>query len=223
MPASANTIREHLDAVLRYLKPYMRFVNCHMVEYLNHELWNEHIPVGIRNEIQTVADADEAIAHFWAFFNAPQSCENHNRFTSMTEFLRAGQLHRLADLPADILWEPHLLRNELIDRGILGRFPEGEVGGLKIKEFMNEKKTHEVEIAANMVAALCSTTGTAQPKHCVIDAGDGKGYLSSRLALEYELNVLGIDANEGNTQGAFKRSAKLEVRMLHYMSKTPGA
>lgn len=37
------------------------------------------------------------------------------------------------------------------------------------------------------------------------------GYLSSRLALEYKLRVLGIDANSSNTENALKRNSKLEV------------
>lgn len=43
----------------------------------------------------------------------------------------------------------------------------------------------------------------------IIDAGDGKGYLSSRLALEHRLHVLGIDASATNTLGAQKRGEQL--------------
>lgn len=45
----------------------------------------------------------------------------------------------------------------------------------------------------------------------IIDAGDGKGYLSSRLAIEYKLKVLGVDANNLNSMGAVKRNVKLMV------------
>lgn len=45
----------------------------------------------------------------------------------------------------------------------------------------------------------------------IIDAGDGKGYLSSRLALEYGYKVLGIDSNQSNTESALKRNRKLQV------------
>lgn len=37
------------------------------------------------------------------------------------------------------------------------------------------------------------------------------GYLSSRLALEYKLRVLGIDANSENSENALKRNARLQV------------
>lgn len=45
----------------------------------------------------------------------------------------------------------------------------------------------------------------------VIDAGDGKGYLSTRLSLEHNVKVLGVDYNPVNTRGALIRSEKLEV------------
>lgn len=45
----------------------------------------------------------------------------------------------------------------------------------------------------------------------VIDAGDGKGYLSTRLSLEHNIKVLGVDYNPINTIGAKLRSEKLEV------------
>lgn len=40
------------------------------------------------------------------------------------------------------------------------------------------------------------------------------GYLSSRLALEYKLKVLGIDSNSDNTENALKRNARLEVILI---------
>lgn len=45
----------------------------------------------------------------------------------------------------------------------------------------------------------------------IVDAGDGKGYLSSRLALQYGHRVLGIDANAANTENALSRNRKLQV------------
>lgn len=50
------------------------------------------------------------------------------------------------------------------------------------------------------------------PKDTVIvDAGSGKGYLSSRLVLEYKYRVLGIDSNTLNTERALQRGQKLQV------------
>lgn len=45
----------------------------------------------------------------------------------------------------------------------------------------------------------------------VVDAGDGKGYLSSHLALKYKIKVLGVDAQSNHTNSAINRLGKLEV------------
>lgn len=48
----------------------------------------------------------------------------------------------------------------------------------------------------------------------IVDAGDGKGYLSSRLALEYGYKVLGIDSNNTNSINALERNRKLQVEEI---------
>ena len=42
-----------------------------------------------------------------------------------------------------------------------------------------------------------------------MDLGSGKGYLSQHLALQYGLNVIGVDSSESNTQNAAKRNERL--------------
>lgn len=70
----------------------------------------------------------------------------------------------------------------------------------------------QVEIATDVIASMCeSYSNQNREKLCVIDAGDGKGYLSTRLSLEHNIKVLGVDCNPTNTLGALQRSQKLEV------------
>lgn len=65
-------------------------------------------------------------------------------------------------------------------------------------------------ITADVVASMCASTKNHESLG-VIDAGDGKGYLSTRLSLEHKIQVLGVDYNPVNTRGALLRSEKLEV------------
>lgn len=71
-----------------------------------------------------------------------------------------------------------------------------------------------MELTAALVNMLVKSTAAATEDtdslH-IIDAGDGKGYLSSRLALQYGHRVLGIDANTTNTENALSRNRKLQV------------
>lgn len=43
----------------------------------------------------------------------------------------------------------------------------------------------------------------------ILDLGSGKGYLSQHLALQYGLNVIGVDSSDSNTQNAAKRNSRL--------------
>lgn len=52
----------------------------------------------------------------------------------------------------------------------------------------------------------------------IVDAGSGKGYLSSRLVLEYKYHVLGIDCNHLNSENALKRGHKLQVKIIKHIN-----
>lgn len=68
-----------------------------------------------------------------------------------------------------------------------------------------------MEITASLVNDLIQGTHLKDKQTVIVDAGDGKGYLSSRLALEFGHNVLGIDSNPNNTENALERNKKLKV------------
>lgn len=80
-----------------------------------------------------------------------------------------------------------------------------ELPHLKLDIFMKAKKSHEVEVLSGVAAVIKQISNTSH----LIDIGDGKGYLSSMLALHYKIPVLGIDASETNTNGAVDRANKL--------------
>lgn len=58
---------------------------------------------------------------------------------------------------------------------------------------------------------MCAQANNQQALN-VIDAGSGKGYLSTSLSLEHKIKVLGVDCNPTNINGALARSEILEVR-----------
>lgn len=88
-------------------------------------------------------------------------------------------------------------------------------------EFMNSKKSHEVQSMSEVVAGLAQHCGVKQ----VIDVGSGKGYLSSFLSLQYGLRVYGIDSSSTNTHGAQERNRKLTrfSRAYQKRNKATGA
>lgn len=75
-------------------------------------------------------------------------------------------------------------------------------GNVFIGTFMNEKKSHEVEVMSEVCAALAKNTGCK----LLIEFGSGKGYLGKNLSQQYQLHVLGIDASSTNTESAARRN-----------------
>lgn len=207
MNITTNSLQLHLDNIIKFLKPQLSFVNCHMVGYLTDNLWETYIPEDIQAEVQTDEHVDVAVKIFWNFFDAEgrNLANESSECSGIQKHLKMCQQYRLDSLK-DVWVTPEQLRKELVSLGCCQK----EDSGLRIKEFMSEKKNHEVHHVSQLVATLCSYG--RDESLSVIDAGDGKGYLSSRLALEHQLTVLGIDANAGNTEGALKRTQQLEVR-----------
>lgn len=179
-----------------------------MVGYLTDTLWNAFVPEAVQNEVRCVDDVDKAIAVYWEFHKNPELLKGEGQqFDGILKFLQSSRAHQLQADDGVVLTLDQL--NQSLEK--LG-FDVDHGNGLHIKEFMSEKKSHEVEVAAQVISTLCGTQkNETNGPLCVIDAGDGKGYLSSRLALEHQLHVLGIDANATNTAGAQKRTAQLEV------------
>lgn len=62
---------------------------------------------------------------------------------------------------------------------------------------------------AKIVSNICGSNQRENRHLFVIDAGDGKGYLSTRLSVEHNIKVLGVDFNPTNTLSALVRSEKL--------------
>ncbi|KAH8398964.1 hypothetical protein KR222_004294 [Zaprionus bogoriensis] len=192
-------LQHRLDGLLSYLEPYWDFVNCHMVNYLTDEHWQQFVPAAVRVELCCSDDINAVIeSFFW------RSERNSAKFPALGEFLAAGERQRLEG-SEQLLTTVEQLEQQLATAGH---------SQLSIKEFMSAKKCHEVELTAALVDKLVRSTEAAAgdgSNAChIVDAGDGKGYLSSRLALQYGHRVLGIDANTSNTENALSRNRKLQ-------------
>lgn len=184
-----------------------------MVGYLTDNLWKTYIPEDIQADVQTEDHVDDAIKVFWNFFDSEKINSNESsQYRGIQNHLKQCQQFRLDSLK-DVWVSPEQLRMGLVSLGCDHKVD----AGLCIKEFMSEKKNHEVEAISKVVAMLCSygrDESDAAQDLSVIDAGDGKGYLSSRLSLEHQLTVLGIDANVSHTEAALKRTQQLGVRLI---------
>jgi Methyltransferase domain len=199
---AASTIvklQKNIDRIIKFLE--RDFINCHMVTYLSDNLWTKFIPETIRSEITCNDDVNTAIEVFFEQENAPP--ELIRKHQQLYDHIQKTKTYYLENLPDDKLF---ITTDELLDEFEKRNIPHSTGLNLSIREFMKEKKNHEVEIISRLVAALSKARGK---EHFIIDVGDGKGYLSSRLSLEFKLKVLGIDGNQSNTKEAEKRNLRL--------------
>ncbi|NWX22749.1 MET25 protein, partial [Aegotheles bennettii] len=133
-------------------------------------------------------------------------CENSEKLINVHLFALAAKYYSLSSLGVCTPLEDVL---EALRGGNQG------TAGIKTDEFMNNKKSHEVQVMSELVDKLAKYCGVKQ----VIDIGSGKGYLSSFLSMQYNLNVYGIDSSNTNTNGALERNRKLKKHWRAYQSR----
>ncbi|XP_040414312.1 methyltransferase-like protein 25 [Cygnus olor] len=133
-------------------------------------------------------------------------CENSKKLINVDLFALAAEYYSLSHLGVCTPLE------ELLKA--LGGDNQGSTG-IKTDEFMNNKKSHEVQVMSELVDKIANYCGIKQ----VIDIGSGKGYLSSFLSMQYNLKVYGIDSSNTNTNGAHERNRKLKKHWRAYQSR----
>ncbi|KAM8740519.1 putative methyltransferase-like protein 25 [Acanthopagrus schlegelii] len=200
---SLTEIQRRIDEVRRFLSVTISIANAHTVEFYTHDVWKRFMAVSPEEVLSTVSSCSDQQ-------RAPQHkerepsettfgfCRDTNRLVDAQELLRAAWAHSLPGLGVC------MSRDELLQAL---RENRGHTGAeLEPDEFMNSKKSHEVQSMSEVVARLADCCGVKQ----VIDVGSGKGYLSSFLSLQYGLRVYGIDSSSTNTLGAQERNRKLK-------------
>ncbi|NXB92029.1 MET25 protein, partial [Vidua chalybeata] len=133
-------------------------------------------------------------------------CENSEKLIDVHLFALAAKYYSLSNLGVCTPLEDVL--------EALKGDSEGATG-IKPDEFMNNKKSHEVKVMSELVDGIANYCGIKQ----VIDIGSGKGYLSSFLSMQYNLEVYGIDSSSSNTNGAHERNRKLKKHWRAYQSR----
>ncbi|XP_051464950.1 probable methyltransferase-like protein 25 isoform X2 [Apus apus] len=200
-----------LRRVARFLARALPLCRAHTVEFYTRALWGRLVaarPAAVLRALQRpLAEASGAAAGRWdddTFSDV--FCENSKKLINVHLFALAAKYYTLSSLgvctPLEDLLEA--LRDD----------SQGTTG-IKTDEFMNSKKSHEVQVMSELVDKLANNFGIKQ----VIDIGSGKGYLSSFLSMQYNLKVYGIDSSNINTNGALERNRKLKKHWRAYQSR----
>lgn len=138
-------------------------------------------------------------------------CETSQKLLSVEAFALAAKYYSLQNLGVCTPFEQLLV-------ALRGNQTQKTGENVKPDEFMNLKKSHEVQAMSELISSIADYYGIKQ----VIDLGSGKGYLSSFLSLKYGLKVYGIDSSNTNTHGAQERNRKLKKhwKICHTQSKS---
>ncbi|XP_045578205.1 probable methyltransferase-like protein 25 isoform X2 [Salmo salar] len=208
---SLEAIQKKIDAVKLFLSVSLSIANAHTVDFYTCDVWDQFMavpPVDVLTEITLNGDHKRTPEHYLNHGNAEKItfgfCDDSKRLVDVAELLEAAYAHSLPGLGVCVG------RTELLQslRHTDNAQPLEEVPAAVVEsgEFMNSKKSHEVQAMSEVVASLAQRCRVKQ----VIDVGSGKGYLCSFLSLRYGLQVYGIDSSSSNTHGAQERNRKLK-------------
>ncbi|XP_067415977.1 probable methyltransferase-like protein 25 [Emydura macquarii macquarii] len=219
---AAETVASRLRAVTQFLRRAMPLCQAHTVEFYTRGLWEQLVALSPETVLEALSGAGllrrqqqrpleeaagSATAGLWDSCNFSNVfCENSQKLVNVEFFALAAKYHSLPNLGVCTPLEQML--------GALNG-KQQERCEMKTDEFMNNKKSHEVQIMSELIHSIANFCGIKQ----VIDLGSGKGYLSSFLSLQYNLKVYGIDSSNTNTHGANERNRKLKKHWRAYQSR----
>uniref|UniRef100_A0AAQ6IRL8 Methyltransferase domain-containing protein n=1 Tax=Anabas testudineus TaxID=64144 RepID=A0AAQ6IRL8_ANATE len=219
---SLAEIQRRIDEVKHFLSVTLSIANAHTVEFYTHDVWKRFVAVSPEEVLSAVSarsdqqgepqhKVDDQTSTTFGF------CNHTNRLVDIHELLLKAKSHSLSG--QGVCLSRHELLQAFRENASESGAPPAETGAeLEPDEFMNSKKSHEVQSMSEVVACLAKCCRVKQ----VIDVGSGKGYLSSFLSLHYGLRVYGIDSSSTNTHGAQERNRKLKKfsRAYQKLSKT---
>ncbi|XP_015185003.1 PREDICTED: methyltransferase-like protein 25 [Polistes dominula] len=181
---------EHFSKIIDFLNLYQQLIDCHLVDFISHKLWDKCLPELLKLELENIETTND----IWK--------ENEN-VSRLNEFIRMTKSLSLQSCPMILNYKdiPECLNLNLnLDNQELNIETNNKDVG-----FMSEKKCHEVETLGRVIGQIAKST-----ESLVIDAGAGKAYLSAYLSDNYKLPVLAIDSSDLCHRGAVHRTEKMK-------------
>uniref|UniRef100_A0A8D0MBE6 Methyltransferase domain-containing protein n=1 Tax=Sus scrofa TaxID=9823 RepID=A0A8D0MBE6_PIG len=218
------TLRAKLHGLLRFLREALPISNAHTVDFYTESVWEQLVDLppetvlAVLSRSAAEAEAQPSAARPLAEAQGGSDstdfpkvfCETSQKLVSVEAFALAAKCYSVQNLGICTPLEQLLV-------ALRGNQKQRTGKNVKPDEFMNLKKSHEVQAMSELISSVADYYGVKQ----IIDLGSGKGYLSSFLSLKYGLKVYGIDSSNTNTHGAEERNRKLKKhwRVYHRRSK----
>ncbi|XP_049639608.1 probable methyltransferase-like protein 25 [Suncus etruscus] len=217
LPALGATLRR----LLHFLRGALRISGAHTVDFYAEAVWQRHVDLPPDTVLavlrRSAADTSPAGARPLAegergagIQDFPRIfCETSQKLVNVEAFAITVKYFSLENLGFCTPLEQLLVT-------FRGKHKHTTGENVKYDEFMNMKKSHEVQAMSELISSLADYCGIKQ----VIDVGSGKGYLSSFLSLKYGLKVYGIDSSNTNTHRAKERNRKLKKHWKVYQTSS---
>ncbi|XP_047404679.1 probable methyltransferase-like protein 25 isoform X3 [Sciurus carolinensis] len=227
LPATQDLSMLHakLQGLLRFLRDALPISNAHTVDFYTQSVWEELVDLSPETVLAALkrstaeAEAEARLSEARPLVEAetragvsdfPKTfCETSRKLVSVEAFALAAKYYSVQNLGICTPFEQLLV-------ALQGNKKQRTGENLEPVEFMNMKKSHEVQAMSELICSITDYYGIKQ----VIDLGSGKGYLSSFLSLKYGLKVYGIDSSNTNTHGAKERNRKLKKHWKHYHTQS---
>lgn len=199
--ASLQQVNEALGQVVTFLTPLVPLIGCHMVDFLTLRHWDNLLPPQIQHDLLSLPTS---VLHQLPSAALPHACQHAEAGSSepwsvsssdLPTFLSQVRSHCPAALGVTTPIEQ-----------ILDQYGSAEISVVPMKGIMSLKKTHEVDVMAQVIARLAKGLGV----NWLVDLGSGRGYLTSSLVLQYGRQVVAIDSSSSNTSSALLRNTKLK-------------
>ncbi|OXB69006.1 hypothetical protein ASZ78_012834 [Callipepla squamata] len=224
-----------LRRLARFLERALPLCRAHTTEFYSRGLWDRLVaprPEAVLQALQRpLSEASGAAAVRWDDDTfSDMFCENSKKLINVHLFALAASHYSLSNLGvctpleestsvkylglAFFFYRKRMCVCKPIPIQSVYVFSQSDIG-IKTDEFMNNKKSHEVQAMSELVDKIAKYCGLKQ----VIDIGSGKGYLSSFLSMQYNLKVYGIDSSKTNTNSAHERNRKLKKHWKTYQSR----
>lgn len=180
---------KHLDKIVEFSNTYHKLINCHLVDFIVQDLWNECLHDTLKSELEDMLMEDTTNLTF------PLEQTTFSELNSMVQSAKSLSLDSQTTI--DSLQE---FSEKFFDSNVF----ESTACLNSSNEFMKTKKFYEVELLGNLVSTIARSINGL-----VIDAGAGKAYLSTYLASNYNIPVLAIDSSNLCQKGAINRQRKM--------------
>ncbi|XP_049875124.1 probable methyltransferase-like protein 25 [Pectinophora gossypiella] len=200
MDSKVTKIRHNLDSIIKYLTPLLPLANCHMVEFLTHNHWEKLLPRPLTESLDSM-ELNDAVENFW------MSLDVKNCTSELDKWIVNARSHCILANN-----DYCLTREQLSDRI---KAWGGEIKPeIKVSEFMNSKKSYEVQTMSGLVASLHEVCGSS----CCVEVGGGRGHLLTSLSLSHGAPSLTVDCDETYVRAAADRARKIS-KQWHAIAK----